>query len=71
MTTMHPCERVDVSFAETARFRFTNTVELAVTLGSCSKCLPARNPGRAGPARSPTSRGPVSSLEGWAGHAGR
>jgi hypothetical protein len=28
---MHPCERFDVSFTETAPFRFTNTVELAIT----------------------------------------
>ncbi|MEB3984130.1 SRPBCC family protein [Mycobacterium sp. 663a-19] len=28
---MHPCERVDVGFAETAPFRFRNSVDLAIT----------------------------------------
>ncbi|WP_082964021.1 SRPBCC family protein [Mycobacterium sp. 852002-51961_SCH5331710] len=28
---MHPCERVDLGFIETAPFRFVSTVELAIT----------------------------------------
>ena len=31
MTKMFPCERVDVSFIETAPYRFTNSVDLAIT----------------------------------------
>src|SRR5271156_4627627 len=31
MTKMFPCERVDVSFTETAPYRFTNSVDLAIT----------------------------------------
>lgn len=28
---MHPCERVDLSFIETAPYRFRNSVDLAIT----------------------------------------
>ena len=28
---MHPCEPVDVDFVDTARFRYANTVDLAIT----------------------------------------
>lgn len=28
---MHPCERVDLSFIQTAPFRFSNSVDLAIT----------------------------------------
>ncbi|WP_197501797.1 SRPBCC family protein, partial [Mycobacterium sp. 1164985.4] len=28
---MHPCERVDLGFIETAPFRFVSTVDLAIT----------------------------------------
>lgn len=31
MTKMYPCEHVDVSFVETAPYRFTNSVDLAIT----------------------------------------
>jgi hypothetical protein len=31
MVTMHPCERVELSFIEKAPFRFSNTVDLAIT----------------------------------------
>jgi carbon monoxide dehydrogenase subunit G len=31
MTKMYPCERVDVSFIDTAPYRFTNSVDLAIT----------------------------------------
>jgi hypothetical protein len=31
MTKMFPCERVDVSFTETAPYRFCNSVDLAIT----------------------------------------
>jgi len=31
MTTMYPCERVDLSFIESAPFRFSNSVDLAIT----------------------------------------
>ena len=31
MARMFPCERVDVSFTETAPYRFTNSVDLAIT----------------------------------------
>lgn len=31
MTTMYPCERVDESFIQSAPFRFSNSVDLAIT----------------------------------------
>ena len=31
MATMHPCEHVDLSFIASAPFRFSNSVELAIT----------------------------------------
>ena len=31
MTTMYPCERVDLSFIQSAPFRFSNSVDLAIT----------------------------------------
>jgi uncharacterized protein YndB with AHSA1/START domain len=31
MTTMYPCERVDASFIQSAPFRFSNSVDLAIT----------------------------------------
>jgi hypothetical protein len=31
MVTMHPCERVELSFIEKAPFRFVNTVDLAIS----------------------------------------
>jgi hypothetical protein len=31
MVTMHPCERVELGFIKTAPFRFSNTVELAIS----------------------------------------
>jgi len=31
MTTMYPCERVELDFIKTAPFRFSNSVELAIT----------------------------------------
>ena len=31
MTTMYPCERVDLSFIAAAPFRFSNSVDLAIT----------------------------------------
>lgn len=31
MTTMHPCTRVDADFVGTARFRFSNSVEIPAT----------------------------------------
>lgn len=31
MTTMYPCERVDLNFIQTAPFRFSNSVDLAIT----------------------------------------
>lgn len=31
MTTMYPCERVDLDWIETAPFRFSNSVDLAIT----------------------------------------
>ena len=31
MTTMYPCERVELSFIQSAPFRFSNSVDLAIT----------------------------------------
>lgn len=31
MTTMYPCERVDLTFIRDAKFRFSNSVDLAIT----------------------------------------
>ncbi|BBZ75607.1 hypothetical protein MANY_09440 [Mycolicibacterium anyangense] len=31
MTTMYPCELVDLSFIQTARYRYSNSVDLAIT----------------------------------------
>src|SRR3569833_3729973 len=31
MTTMYPCERVDLNWIKTAPFRFSNSVDLAIT----------------------------------------
>jgi hypothetical protein len=48
ITKMLPCERISMSFTETAPYRFTNSVDLAITPEQLLTRSPTRRPGPAG-----------------------
>lgn len=49
MPKLHECDRVDLDFIDTAPYRFVSTIDLTITLSSCSTCSPTRSRGHSGP----------------------